>query len=213
MMTTLFSDGGSRGNPGEAAIGYVIKQNDKTLYTRGELIGIATNNYAEYIALLQGTQKAILLGAKNLNIYMDSELIVKQIKGEYKVKNEELKQVYLKVIEEFKKLESYNITHIKRELNKEADKALNIALDTKEIYEKSFVLDNEVTINEQDFFEEIKKDMLDNGFENIEINVNDDLIIISVSKSQLIDFLNSKVCSKTKKRLIELGYKRITVEI
>ena len=148
MMITLFSDGGSRGNPGEAAIGYVIKQSEQTLYTRGESIGIATNNYAEYIALLKGTQKAILLGAKTLDIYMDSELIVKQIKGEYKVKNEELRQVYLKVVEEFKKLESYNITHIKRELNKEADKALNIALDTKEIYEKSFVIDDEVTINE-----------------------------------------------------------------
>ena len=165
------------------------------------------------MALLQGTKKAILLGAKTLDIYMDSELIVKQIKGEYKVKNEELRQVYLKVVEEFKKLESYNITHIKRELNKEADKALNIALDTKEIYEKSFVIDDEVTINEEESFEKIKEDISGYGFENVQIKAIDDLIIIKVSKSQLVDFLKSNACSETKKRLIELGYKHITVEI
>lgn len=213
MMITLFSDGGSRGNPGEAAIGYVLKENDRILYTRGESIGIATNNYAEYMALLKGTQKAILLGAKTLDIYMDSELIVKQIKGEYKVKNEELRQVYVKVVEEFKKLKSYNITHIKREFNKEADKAVNIALDTKEIYEKSFVIEDEMTINEKDSFEKIKEDISGYGFENVQIKAIDDLIIIKVSKSQLVDFLKSNACSETKKRLIELGYKHITAEI
>ncbi len=92
MKARLSTDGGARGNPGPAAYGYVLESEDgHVLDARGETIGVATNNVAEYRALLAGLEKALELGVTELEVVSDSELLVKQMRGEYKVKNETLR--------------------------------------------------------------------------------------------------------------------------
>ena len=92
MKARLSTDGGARGNPGPAAYGYVLESEDgHVLDARGETIGVATNNVAEYRALLAGLEKALELGVTELEVVSDSELLVKQMRGEYKVKNEALR--------------------------------------------------------------------------------------------------------------------------
>ena len=129
----LRTDGASRGNPGPAAIGFVIyeKENNKEniVFKSGEVIGNKTNNYAEYMALLKGLEKIISFMPNNLIIEMDSELIVKQIKREYKVKNPDLLVLFNKVNDFLKQIENYKIQHIRREKNKDADALCNLALD------------------------------------------------------------------------------------
>ena len=125
---TLYTDGGARGNPGPAGIGVVILDNGKTVKEYGEYIGEGTNNQAEYRALLSGLETIKEMGATEVDIFMDSELIVKQIKGEYKVRDQNLADIYLKVhnlLIGFK----YSITHIRREKNKLADAMVNNAID------------------------------------------------------------------------------------
>lgn len=211
MKITLYSDGGSRGNPGEAAIGYVIKKDKEIIYKRGETIGVHTNNYAEYMALLKGVKKAIDMGASALDIYLDSELIVKQIKGEYKVKKEDLKIIYNDVLKELKSLKDFSITHIKREFNKEADKALNIALDTKEIYEISFL--EEISSLEINPKEKIEKEIHERGFEDARLNFHEDLVRITISNEKIEDFLRSDALDHAKIELKMLGYKHITLDL
>jgi ribonuclease HI len=132
LMSTyqIFSDGAARGNPGPAGIGVVIKNEQgeivEELY---EYLGETTNNQAEYKALLLGLKKAAHLKAKNLNVFLDSELVVKQLNGDYAIKNEGLIPLYEKVIETLKKFPSVKISHIRREKNKEADKLANKAID------------------------------------------------------------------------------------
>ena len=88
MKATLYTDGGSRGNPGPAAYGFVLEAEDGTvLDARGETIGVATNNVAEYRALVAGLERAVEVGVDELEVVSDSELLVKQMRGEYKVKN------------------------------------------------------------------------------------------------------------------------------
>jgi len=92
MKARLFTDGGARGNPGPAAFAYVVEAEDGTLLAaHGEAIGVATNNVAEYRALLAGLEKAGELGVDELEVVSDSELMVKQMRGEYRVKNEALR--------------------------------------------------------------------------------------------------------------------------
>ena len=94
MKATLFTDGGARGNPGPAAYGYVLEADDGTLLAaHGERIGVATNNVAEYRALIAGLEKALELGLDEVGVVSDSELLVKQMTGEYRVKNEALKKL------------------------------------------------------------------------------------------------------------------------
>ena len=97
MRAKLFTDGGARGNPGPAAYGYVLEAEDGTvLAAHGEAIGVATNNVAEYSALIAGLEKAVELGVGELEVVSDSELMVKQMRGEYKVKNEALRELSLR---------------------------------------------------------------------------------------------------------------------
>ncbi|HEU4971256.1 MAG TPA: reverse transcriptase-like protein, partial [Gaiellaceae bacterium] len=94
MKAKLFTDGGSRGNPGPAAYAFVLEAEDGTvLDARGEAIGVATNNVAEYSALIAGLEKAVELGLREVEVVSDSELLVKQMKGEYRVKNEALREL------------------------------------------------------------------------------------------------------------------------
>jgi len=130
MKLITFTDGGSRGNPGPAAIGVVIKnEKGEIVFEKGKKIGETTNNQAEYQALLLALEKASELGATELACYLDSELVVKQLKGEYKVKDAGLAVQYLKVHNLRMKFKSISFTHVRREKNTEADALVNKALD------------------------------------------------------------------------------------
>lgn len=132
MYLKIYCDGGARGNPGPSAIGYVIKnEKGEVLFSEGKCIGEATNNQAEYKAVVFAMEKAKELGGTELEFNLDSELVVKQLKGEYKVKNQELALQFLKIHNlqgNFKKVE---YRHVYREQNKEADALVNQALDKK----------------------------------------------------------------------------------
>lgn len=126
----IFTDGGARGNPGPAAIGVVIKDDkDKILKEYSEYIGEATNNQAEYKALVKGLELAKKLKPAEISCYLDSELVVKQIKQEYKVRDADLQPLFIKVWNAAMEFKKVNYQHIPRSLNKEADKLLNIELD------------------------------------------------------------------------------------
>ncbi len=123
-------DGGSRGNPGPAAVGVVVQDaNGGVLEEVAERIGDATNNVAEYRAVLLGIERALALGATELELVGDSELIVRQVKGEYKVKDTSLRELHGEVKRALVPLESWTIRHVRRESNAEADRLVNEALD------------------------------------------------------------------------------------
>ncbi|TZE81872.1 ribonuclease HI family protein [Calorimonas adulescens] len=128
-MLKIHTDGGSRGNPGKAGIGVVLERENGEKEEIYKYIGVTTNNIAEYTALKTALLRAIELGEKDVSVFMDSELVVKQIKGEYKVRNEGLKLIYDEVISLIKEFEHFSISHIMREENKEADKLANKAMD------------------------------------------------------------------------------------
>uniref|UniRef100_A0A7C4R9V8 Ribonuclease HI family protein n=1 Tax=candidate division CPR3 bacterium TaxID=2268181 RepID=A0A7C4R9V8_UNCC3 len=126
----LYTDGGARGNPGPGAVGIAILKGDKVVFSQGKYLGDSiTNNQAEYRAILGGLGIAKKMGIKELKCFLDSELVVKQLKGEYKVKDVDLKVLFEKV----KKIEpdfiKISFNHIRREKNKLADSLVNEALD------------------------------------------------------------------------------------
>jgi len=127
----IWIDGASRGNPGPAAIGVIIKDEPGQLLARvSQRIGITTNNQAEYRAIIVALEKAIGLGAKHVTLNSDSELAVKQIIGRYRVKKAELKPLYQRVKQLQGLLEGFTITYIPRRQNTEADKLANATLDS-----------------------------------------------------------------------------------
>jgi ribonuclease H / adenosylcobalamin/alpha-ribazole phosphatase len=133
MRARLSTDGGARGNPGPAAYGYVLETDDGTvLAAHGETIGVATNNVAEYRALLAGLAKAIDLGVDEVEVVSDSELVVKQMRGEYKVKNDVLRELSEQARELAQQLRSVRYTAVRREHNELADQLVNEALDAAE---------------------------------------------------------------------------------
>ncbi|MCR4279973.1 MAG: ribonuclease HI family protein, partial [Candidatus Komeilibacteria bacterium] len=126
----LFTDGGARGNPGPAAAAYVVKNSAaETLVEGGKYLGIATNNQAEYEALYMGLEKVREMGVPEVMVFMDSELIIKQLQREYKVKNKELAILFVKVWNILSQFKKTSFTHVPREMNKEADGLVNIILD------------------------------------------------------------------------------------
>ena len=130
MRARLFTDGGARGNPGPAAYGYVLEAEDGTvLAAHGEAIGIATNNVAEYSALLAGLERAVELAVDEVEVVSDSELMVKQMRGEYKVKNAALRELSLRAAELARRLGTVRYTAVRREHNELADRLVNEALD------------------------------------------------------------------------------------
>jgi ribonuclease HI len=123
-------DGGARGNPGPAAVGVVVRDADgEILEEVGRRIGDATNNVAEYRALLLGIERARELGGTELELVGDSELIVRQVKGEYKVKDAGLRELHAEVKDALAPFESWSIRHVRRESNAEADRLVNETLD------------------------------------------------------------------------------------
>jgi len=130
-MYYIYTDGASRGNPGDSAYGFAILKDDDILSKGNGYLGEKTNNQAEYIALLEGLKKLLELDInKNVIIYMDSQLIVRQIKGVYKIRNKKLKEYYKKIVKLLDKIENWNIKHINREENEIADKLANDAIDS-----------------------------------------------------------------------------------
>jgi ribonuclease HI len=130
VKARLFTDGGARGNPGPAAYGYVLETDDGTvLAAHGEAIGTATNNVAEYRALVAGLAKALDLSVDEVEVVSDSELLVKQMRGEYKVKNEALRELSDEATRLGRQLRSVSYTAVRREHNELADRLVNEALD------------------------------------------------------------------------------------
>jgi len=126
----IYTDGAARGNPGPAGAGVVIKDAGfKTIKELWDYLGEITNNQAEYRALIMALKSAVELGASDLDIFADSELMVSQIKGLYKVKNEGLKPLFDEAVGLLKRFKASRISHIPREKNKEADKLANKAID------------------------------------------------------------------------------------
>ena len=134
MKARLFTDGGARGNPGPAAYGYVLEAEDGTvLDARGEAIGTATNNVAEYRGLLAGLASALERGVDEVEVVSDSELLVKQMTGEYRVKNEALRALSVEAARLARQLGKVRYTAVRREQNELADRLVNEALDAADL--------------------------------------------------------------------------------
>ena len=135
MPITIYTDGASRGNPGQAGLGVVITLPDGTTKHYAKYIGKATNNQAEYQAIILAFEKAAsLVGKKNLKttsleFFMDSELACKQLNGEYKLKNEDVQKAFIDIWNKKIDFQQVSFQHVRRELNKEADKMANKAID------------------------------------------------------------------------------------
>jgi ribonuclease HI len=130
VKARLFTDGGARGNPGPAAFAYVLEAGDGTvLAAHGEAIGVATNNVAEYRALVEGLRKAVELSVGELDVVSDSELLVRQMRGEYRIKNEALRHLADEAEELAGQLRRVGYRAVRREHNALADDLVNQALD------------------------------------------------------------------------------------
>ena len=126
----IYTDGGARGNPGPAGVGAVLyNENQEVLAKISKYLGVATNNQAEYQALILALKKAIELGAEEVNCYLDSELVVCQLNREYKVKNKDLAPLFLSIYNLSLSFKKITFTHIPRERNKLADQLANEAMD------------------------------------------------------------------------------------
>jgi ribonuclease HI len=130
VKATLYTDGGARGNPGPAAYAFVLETEDGTvLDARGEAIGVATNNVAEYRALVAGLERAVEAGVTELEVVSDSELVVKQMRGEYRVKNRALQDLSLRASRLAREVGEVSYRAVRREHNELADRLVNEALD------------------------------------------------------------------------------------
>jgi ribonuclease HI len=130
VKARLFTDGGARGNPGPAAAAFVLEAEDGSrLDAHGEAIGVATNNVAEYRALIAGLEKAAEVGVDELEVVSDSELLVKQMKGEYRVKHENLRPLAVQASRLARQIGRVRWTSVRREHNELADRLVNEALD------------------------------------------------------------------------------------
>lgn len=129
----IYSDGGSRGNPGPSATGYVIYDSDEAELARGgTYLGVATNNQAEYLAVKEGLVRAKELGVKKVQYYLDSMLVVKQMSGEYQIKNKDLWPIHQSIKDLVQEFEAVHFQHVKRNKNKVADSIVNEVLDKHE---------------------------------------------------------------------------------
>ena len=130
MKARLFTDGGARGNPGPAAYGFVLEADDGTMLAAvGEAIGEATNNTAEYRGLIAGLARAAELAVPEVEVRSDSELLVKQMRGEYRVKNENLRALSLEAARLAREIGKVTYVHVRRDKNELADRLVNEALD------------------------------------------------------------------------------------
>jgi len=130
MKLVVHVDGGARGNPGPAAVGVVVSTPDgEVLDEIGEVIGVATNNVAEYRGLLLGLERARALGATEVEVVNDSELVAKQVNGEYKVKHEAMKPLHAEALRALGAFDRWTVRSVPRAQNADADALVNQALD------------------------------------------------------------------------------------
>ena len=150
MKASLYTDGGARGNPGPAGIGAVLRDEDgEVLGEIAQGIGDATNNVAEYVALITGLEMALDRGVTDIEIYMDSELVVSQLLGKWKIKKDTLRPLAVKARALMNRFDSFTLSHVRRELNADADKLANQGMDAAALDE---ALDRE-SAEQSTFFE------------------------------------------------------------
>jgi ribonuclease HI len=130
VRVLIYTDGAARGNPGPAGAGAILRDADGTVLAEiAEPLGHATNNVAEWTAVLLALEEARRLGATHVDLRMDSELVARQISGIYRVKHPDLKPIHAAVMELLRALDGYTVGHVPRELNKDADRLSNVAID------------------------------------------------------------------------------------
>ena len=127
----VYTDGAARGNPGPAGLGAILRdaETGEVLSELARFLGVRTNNYAEWTAVEDALQEALRLGAVRVDLRMDSELVARQISGRYRVKHPDLKPIHASVMAMLGQLEAYTVGHVPRELNKDADRLSNVAID------------------------------------------------------------------------------------
>ena len=130
----IHTDGAARGNPGPAGLGAVLKTPDGRIVAElAEFLGVRTNNHAEWRAVEAGLEEALRLGARRVDLRMDSQLVARQIIGAYRVKHPDLAPIHRRVMELLARLEGYTVGHVPRELNREADRLSNVAIDERRV--------------------------------------------------------------------------------
>ena len=129
----IYTDGAARGNPGPAGLGAILRDGatGKVLAELARFLGVRTNNYAEWTAVEDALKEALRLGATHVDLRMDSELVARQISGRYRVKHADLKPIHASVMQKLGQLEGYTVGHVPRELNKDADRLSNVAIDER----------------------------------------------------------------------------------
>ena len=129
----IYTDGAARGNPGPAGLGAIIRdaETGSVVAELARFLGVRTNNYAEWTAVEDALTEALRLGATHVDLRMDSELVARQISGRYRVKHPELKPIHASVMTMLAKLGGYTVGHVPRELNKDADRLSNVAIDDR----------------------------------------------------------------------------------
>jgi ribonuclease HI len=127
----IYTDGAARGNPGPAGLGAILRDGatGKVLAELARFLGVRTNNYAEWTAVEDALKEALRLGATHVDLRMDSELVARQISGRYRVKHADLKPIHASVMAMLGQLSGYTVGHVPRELNKDADRLSNVAID------------------------------------------------------------------------------------
>ena len=130
MRLLIYTDGAARGNPGPAGAGAILRDSDGNVLAEiAEPLGRATNNVAEWTAVLLALEEARRLGATHVDLRMDSQLVARQISGVYRVKHPDLKPIHAAVMDLLRKLDGYTVAHVPRELNRDADRLSNVAID------------------------------------------------------------------------------------
>jgi probable phosphoglycerate mutase len=130
----IYTDGAARGNPGPAGLGAILRDaaTGEVLAELARFLGVRTNNYAEWTAVEDALQEALRLGATHVDLRMDSELVARQITGRYRVKHPDLKPIHAGVMAMLGRLDGYTVGHVPRELNKDADRLSNVAIDERQ---------------------------------------------------------------------------------
>jgi ribonuclease HI len=130
----IYTDGAARGNPGLSGLGAILRdaQTGEVLAELARFLGVRTNNYAEWTAVEDALQEALRLGASHVDLRMDSQLVARQISGRYRVKHADLKPIHASVMAMLGQLEGYTVGHVPRELNKDADRLSNVAIDDRQ---------------------------------------------------------------------------------
>jgi ribonuclease HI len=129
----IYTDGAARGNPGPAGLGAILRdaETGAVLVELARFLGVRTNNYAEWTAVEEALREALALGASQVDLRMDSELVARQISGRYRVKHPDLKPIHARVMAMLGQLKGYTVGHVPRELNKDADRLSNVAIDER----------------------------------------------------------------------------------